>query len=653
MRRTLLIALLVGGLVAPGLSDDLLRETQHGETPVPVKVEGQLRNPAWPAEWEKGLHDRGQAVLKQTLDMNVGANTYFENEKRCYGHLMMQALAGRKDALNKLQAEDAQAGSWHKHTKGIDYFACFTIKHQMRKYFYFGDLLDPAYKQRMYEGAKIWTEKDPLRRPHHAYKGAGGWTPEAKNSWVDTRGTDNLWWMRTCGVYLMAEETGNEQTRRKYKEHIRRHVAALYRIGMGEWDSENYLGHSITPVIGLYDFAKDPEVKMLAKAALDWMFTSGAVKYWRGGYNGPTKRDYNHPYPLGGSAAGTFWFYFGQYPRENHHIESDEVHAWTSMYRPPLAVGKLARKEFDRPREIFACKPDYGAPQAGRVESDPSFYETTYFGKTFQLGTLAKGSGRGDVNGFKILCYSSDNGADYIVPAPTGNPKRTGSPQYGDGFAGPGAVGQNRNLAIWLVRSSDTPWLWVLPRSIQMEQADGVTFLQAEKTWLAIHPIGMEIRGQSSELSEKLAGRDDDPDLQVLAGRATGEPVSGFAIEIGEQGTHGDYTSFKKEVLSESKLDASQSDEGTAAYTGANGNSVKVQFSEKLADLKVWRNGKLHDWDEHAQAAYREAGKPVGEGLISQAWNGDGTLRVDAGGEVFECTVTSEGDVTFSNSKAD
>ncbi|NEQ07646.1 MAG: hypothetical protein F6K37_17375 [Moorea sp. SIO4E2] len=33
-------------------------------------------------------------------------------------------------------------------------------------------------------------------------------------------------------------------------------------------------------------------MKQLAKAALDWMSAAAAVKYYRGGFGGPTKRDY-------------------------------------------------------------------------------------------------------------------------------------------------------------------------------------------------------------------------------------------------------------------------------------------------------------------------------------------------------------------------
>jgi len=136
---------------------------------VPVPVPEHLRN-SWPAEWEKEFQARAERVLNgmcaKEKAAGLGGRTYFESEKRDYGLLMAHAMAGTKDvAIKEPQKEDVQAKEWHSQTAGIDYYACFTIKHQMRKYFLFGDKLDPAYKKRMFDGAKAWTEKDPLRRP--------------------------------------------------------------------------------------------------------------------------------------------------------------------------------------------------------------------------------------------------------------------------------------------------------------------------------------------------------------------------------------------------------------------------------------------------------------------------------------------------------
>jgi hypothetical protein len=233
---------------------------------------------------------RSQQAIRKFAGSNYGL-TAFENEKRSYPRAMMDFLAGnREKAIAFLQSEDADADR-NAHTLGIDFYSGFTLKGQVRKYFYFGKYLDPNYRQRMKKAMAIWTEKDPLTRTFLSPRKFWSASTDNCDTWVDCRNTDNLKAIREVAVYLFAEETGNEETRKIYKELIRRNVRTLYQIGQGEWDSENYLGHAVTTYVNLYDFALDPEVKSLAKSALDWFFTEGALKYWRGGFGGPSKRD--------------------------------------------------------------------------------------------------------------------------------------------------------------------------------------------------------------------------------------------------------------------------------------------------------------------------------------------------------------------------
>lgn len=67
---------------------------------------------------------------------------------------MIDFLAGnQKKAISFLQSEDADAKS-HAHTLGIDFYSGFTLKGQVRKYFYFGKYLEPSYLQRMKRAMK-------------------------------------------------------------------------------------------------------------------------------------------------------------------------------------------------------------------------------------------------------------------------------------------------------------------------------------------------------------------------------------------------------------------------------------------------------------------------------------------------------------------
>ncbi|MEH2461156.1 hypothetical protein [Nostoc sp.] len=377
----------------------------------------------------------------------------------------------------------------------------------------------------------ILTEKDPLTRTF--LKPRKFWEQSTDNcdTWVDCRNTDNLRAMREVAVYLFAEETGNEETRKIYKERIRRNVRTLYQIGQGEWDSENYLGHAVTTYVNLYDFAQDQEVKSLAKSALDWFFTSGALKYWRGGFGGPSKRDYSQGNCVWCSlATHELGLYFGDSPLADPQPDSDEVHLFTSSYRPPVAVMALARKQFKKPVELLNSKPTYENWKPGG-DNAPQFHETLYFGNSFQLGTLAQGSG-GDWNGFKLMAYNQKRGVDYFIGSTGTDPTKISTSSIGGDN-----IAQYRNLVIWLNDKPKTPFQFFLPKSAKLETHNGVTFFLYEKAWLALTPINLLLEGINATATQKIHSR--YPDDQILTAVGTGKTVTGFALEVGEQETYG------------------------------------------------------------------------------------------------------------------
>lgn len=625
---------------------------------VPLPMAKELTN-AWPQEWEQAFQRRAAHIIDAQTALPAKGTTYFESEKRLYGFLMAHIMGGDiEHGLKGLQGEDAQAKDWHRHTEGIDYFACFTLKHQMRKYFYFGDMLDDDYRKRMYRGAKLWTAVDPLRRPHHSYESATGWGPNAKNSWVDVRSTENLFLMRVTSVYLMAEETGNRKTTEQYKELILDYTKSLYRIGIGEWDSENYHGHSITPLCNLYDFAKDPQVKAAAKACLDWYMIAGAVKYSHGAFNGPGSRDYNHAQPFGGSAPNMLWVYFGDSPRDRagwkqtEHWESDEVHAITSAYRPPPAVVHLARKDFDKPVEILASKPSYSATTGLQADSKPEFLETHYIGNHFQMGSLACGTppGVSSINGFKILANQKEFGAQAIHVAPGSDPAFAGSPLYVDGkIKATNRVAQYGNTATWIAKDGDSPWIWVVPDTTKVSQQGDWTVFAIDNTWVAAHPVGCSnIKQDKKRTSELLDNRKNRfPDHSVYSCQGNQKNFCGLIIQVGEPQSHGSLSKFTQ-ALGKTELDTSKLEQGIVQVRYADGKFHGFHWNDNANDLGNWQNGKRHDWQRHATLLYGslEDGKTTSP--VKANW-GSGTIDVCAGGKHFRCHVDEEGNVEFVN----
>jgi hypothetical protein len=647
----------MGSVPAPALADgwtlaEMVGRDGEGRPIYRAKpVPEALRNPISPED-EAAFQARARHVIAAQARQKVAAgNTYFENEKRTYGYLMAHALAGRVEAIRELQLEDAQAKEWHSQTAGIDFYAAFTLKHQVRKFFYFGDLLEPAYRQRMVEGAKAWCAQDPMKRPHPAFKKPGeGWGPDTKNSWVDVRSTENLYLMRVTSVYLFAEAVGNREVAAQYKRELGRYTHAMYSIGMGEWDSENYHGHSIGPLCNLYDFAEDEDVRRWAKAALDWVFAAGALKYYRGGFNGPTKRDYNHVQPFGGSAANMLWVHFGDTPgMKEGEWESDEVHLITSAYRPPAAVLQLARKHLAGPVEVLSAKPQYSATTAGDLKSPPEYLETQYLGRGYLMGSLASGTSQdgGDVNGFKILAFSEKRGADSLQCVPGPDPAYPGSPKYQKGkVSGPNRVGQFENLALWLVQNGKSPWLWVLPDEIEVSHQSGVTFLKADRTWVAIRGLATGPLALDQALTEKI-GAGEKPIFRghrVLKAEGQGERFCGLAVEVGEAESHGSFAEFQKQALA-AEVDLAKLQQGIVQYKSG-GKQLGLHWHDDPKNLGVWRNGQQHDWLRHAQLLYG-AGKPDAPAPLSAAW-GAGSLNVAAGGATFSSSVAEDGTTTFT-----
>ena len=357
-------------------------------------------------------------------------------------------------------------------------------------------------------------------------------------------------------------------------------------------------------------------------------------------------------------------------------LNSDEVHIITSGYRPPEAVMRLAERRFEKPLEMWGVRPHYDAAIKAQWDRKPENHETQYYGHSFQLGTLRKGTHGGDINGFKMLIYAGERGAEMIQVVPGPDALSAGSPVYKSGkVIGSGRVGQFNNSAIYLVRhNGETPWRWVLPNAVTSEEADGVTFLKGEKTWIAIRPIAQTIEGLHDEQTTALRVRErqirynkrrhadipEDQRFEDSKGRlafiqksplypdywamgATGNADSafnGFAIEIGEAETHESYDNFKKNVLAEQQLDLSQLADGSVVFTDSRGQELALSHGGEFK-----RNGEVRSYDA-PWSNFRPAdgsNAPVRQDWLS------GTLRVEVDGAIFTSTVDDDGKVTFSN----
>ncbi len=506
----------------------------------------------WSLETE--FQERSLEFLEKFPSPKSYGSTAFEYEKNSYPRAFIDFFRGNRDkAIAFLESEDARADE-HQNTLGIDLYSGFTLKNQIRKYFYFGRYLHPQYKERMREAFQLLTRQDPLTL-HLSYK-RKFWenSQDDCDTWVDCRNTDGFRTMRNTSVYLMAEEVKSESTTQLYKQKIKQEVENLYKFGKSEWESETYLGYELGAWLNLSDFAQDPEVRYDAKLAADYITTTGSLKYWRGGFGGPNKRDYSQSNCVWCSgAAQSLGLYFGDSPVKDNYQDPDLIHIITSSYRPPAVAVKLGRKKFNQPAELFTVKPDYFPHNTLK-----KYYETLYFGKTYQIGTLAQGSG-GDTNGFKLMAFNSQRGVDYLVISTGNNPTKISTSSIGHE-----AIAQSQNLLIWLNDQPQAPFQFFLPKFAQLEILKGRILIRLEKTWLAIAPINLVFHGISNEATSQIEQR--YPDDQIVT--ATG---TGFALEVGEGES---WDNFKQRILANSRVVVESLQ--TAIYTSSN-KRLKVQ----------------------------------------------------------------------------
>ncbi len=617
---------------------------------VPAPVAEEAHNPAWPAAMENGFWERANNAIERMKEASCG-QTVQDHEKRSYPAAMFRFVGGDHDkAIECLQARDYDAGKYHQHTLGIDYYHQFTLKGQMRKYFWFGKFggfFSSSYRDTMFDAGKIWTEQDPATRPHPVYgtgNGEYGYGPEAKGYWVQTRMHDNLRAMREVSVYLMAEETGNEETRQLYKEKIKKYVVSLYHTGMSEWDTENYLSHTMAPYLSLYDFAEDPDVVLLAKAACDFIAASAALKYYRGGFGGPCSRDYGMGSRVfGAGASHMFALYFGDIPYPDPNPSYDDIHAIMSGYRPPRAVVEVARKNFARPVEMLNTKPHFENWRPGG-DSAPEFHETMFFGRSYYMGTVVSPTNyllppsvwpdafrQYTISAFKLLAKNSSRGVDFFEPF-SGQPiTRWNRKKEGDQIA------QYQNLAIWLRPSDTLDMGFMIPKTAQKEVVDGVWFFSLENTWIAVRPINLGAYEPVEPTFSKY------PDEEFLVAPRQGSSYVGFSLEVGEKPDYASYDAFRQAVLDNNQLDLSQIAGGVANMTGSNGYTLSITHNDESDIPAIIRNGSTVDWDQWTKVFDPQGGSAP----VSLGWK-EGTLQVTGGGARFSQTVTAEGAVSFS-----
>jgi hypothetical protein len=523
-------------------------------------------------------------------------NTYFENEKAAYPHAMHSLIWGlgknepsfiapSKGFLQSPAIYDLGSVL----TDTLDFFPSFTLKGQVPKYFYFGKylkILDSSYLAKMRKGAYLWTHNDtlptdPMLRPNPFFLGNSGcWDPRCRNSWVDSRNTDNLKAMRETSVYLFSEEIGNEPIRDLYFNRLRHHVGALWHTGYSEWDSETYVPHAIAPFFNLFAFTKNPAARRIAKAGLDWYFMAAALKYFYGMSTGPSKRSNGSAnVRLGASAADMPYLYFGDSEVPEAEIfdrDRDSYIQFLSQYRPPQVLYQLASKQFHKPMELRATKPPYGtftATSAGR----PDAFETMYFGKTYQMGSVVSGFAVSDMRPYKLGALHPTRGVDVFYANTTDNDTLTHAKYAND------QIGQFENLMVFIRKNGGRRFFFQVPMDVPFDTVSGFWFFPYAKTWIAVRPLNIKVLS-ILPLNGIYANH------QEILCETPPSGFSGFAMEVADEDEYATYDDFKNAIYSRQLEILHFQDSGMVRLEGKNGKFLKVKYNPLNQRPEVYRN---------------------------------------------------------------
>ena len=245
-----------------------------------------------------------------------------------------------------------------------------------------------------------------------AYLGRDRLTPEAlasiRTAWRTTRqargDTENHFAMYYLSLYLMAELYPDEPAEMWYsgksssenlaeaRSYLLHWIDLTTTVGQGEFNTTQYLGEYVIPLLFLATWAKDPAMKQRGQLMLDWLFAELAANTLNGVLRGPNARsDEGSTIERWQAMASYFsWLLFGNTP------PTAGFNAW-GLYFAPLA------KNYEVPEVIYRIATDRAGDflqrDRARVrrfwrysdELSPPVYKTNYLRKDYAVGSTQGG----------------------------------------------------------------------------------------------------------------------------------------------------------------------------------------------------------------------------------------------------------------------
>jgi hypothetical protein len=460
-------------------------------------------------------------------------------------------------------------------------------------------------------------------------------TKVKKYSFWKSGGTENFVNMLRTSGYLLAQKAiplklpQAEQRLAEKEKWLRYKAQKIYQTGTAEWDSSSYTIFNLIGWLNVYDFAKNDEIKAIARAVLDYYASAIALKYTYGVYGGAEQR--------GGSAMSSFnsytdylgWFWFSEYiPQEKTFFHWPQyiqlIHPATSSYRPPKEAIELARKQNLTTSFYQNAKAKYNL---AKLEIPEYFY----IDKTYTLGTALVDIGEQMVN-WKLVSYPQNTEQALVVTGSNSYDKNNS--KNGMGKTVFDRYLQHQNILVQMsyvpqevksklknqkfrefmvnlidkipcgntcqyfltskVNQSIPPITYPVikknnqyyvanylsfPQSTKIISRQGIYFVQLNDTYLAIFPFP-----QQSNLQPQVQG-----DRIYLEVTAPLDRLTGFLIEVGNQKDNQSFIEFQNLITQKTQLDLKQLDWEKLRYRTTNNQQLLIDYekAQLQATLKI------------------------------------------------------------------
>lgn len=420
--------------------------------------------------------------------------------------------------------------------------------------------------------------------------------------WSKT-GTENHMFMKRASGLALIDGSGwpNDDPATPFTKEawLRSEFNKFLTIGQGEFHSSIYYGYSIAGLLNLYDFARTPELRQLAKAMLDWYAANMALRLSWGTSGGAESRGFDRETWDSGLSA-VAWMWWGDGPEPAARMKPS--HAWLALspalssYRPPAELRAIARKEVKLPFLARASHPVYYTYHDGN-----RMWETFYMTEDYSLATLVEPQRSYQTTGTINAQYATYK---LVVRDPKGQNNAVIS--LAGTFHSPTAIGrspgdqyvQERGAVIYQLRLNKkdkeagvpAQSRLVLPASYGQPQRHGAWYIwRVENTWLCARPWGDAINW-NNPVSNK------DRDYQTLVASGTN---TAWITDIARVAEYPDFKRLTDALDKTSVDDRNWDSQGQLSYTSLQRDRLTMTYEPNGGIGRASINGKeriLKNW---------------------------------------------------------